>query len=105
MNFTNRTVLIMGANRGISRALADEALRRGVAKVYAGARNPSQLAGERITPLTLDVTKAEQIEQAVDQVERSISSSPTLVSPFTTTSAIPACSKSIWQSTCSVCLM
>jgi NAD(P)-dependent dehydrogenase (short-subunit alcohol dehydrogenase family) len=29
MNITNKTVLITGANRGIGRALLDEALRRG----------------------------------------------------------------------------
>jgi len=32
MNITNKTVLITGANRGIGRALLDEALRRGAKK-------------------------------------------------------------------------
>jgi NAD(P)-dependent dehydrogenase (short-subunit alcohol dehydrogenase family) len=37
MKIENRSLLTTGANRGIGRALLDEALRRGVKKVYAGA--------------------------------------------------------------------
>src|SRR4029079_7683026 len=37
---TNSTVLVTGANRGIGRALVDEALRRGARRVYAGTRQP-----------------------------------------------------------------
>ena len=36
MNIEEKTVLITGANRGIGRALVNEALRRGVKRVYAG---------------------------------------------------------------------
>ena len=32
---TNSTVLVTGANRGIGRALVEEALRRGARRVYA----------------------------------------------------------------------
>ena len=39
MNIENKTILITGANRGIGRALVDEALRRGAKKVYAGTRS------------------------------------------------------------------
>ena len=69
MNIENKTVLITGANRGIGRALLEESLRRGARKVYAGARGVLQHSDKRVTPLTLDVTSASQIEQAVKEVD------------------------------------
>jgi NAD(P)-dependent dehydrogenase (short-subunit alcohol dehydrogenase family) len=69
MNIENKTVLITGANRGIGRALVEEALRRGAQKVYAGIRGPWQHSDKRVAPLTLDVTNAAQIQRAVGQVD------------------------------------
>jgi len=69
MNITNKTVLITGANRGIGKALVDEALRRGAKKVYAGMRSPVQHSDKRVTPLMLDVTNASQIQRAVTTVD------------------------------------
>jgi NAD(P)-dependent dehydrogenase (short-subunit alcohol dehydrogenase family) len=69
MNITNKTVLLTGANRGIGRALLDEALRRGAKKVYAGTRGTFQHPDERVKPLTLDVTDASQIQRAVAEVD------------------------------------
>src|SRR5437660_3959159 len=69
MNITNKTVLITGANRGIGRALLDEALRRGAKKVYAGTRGALQHADKRVTHRTLDVTNASQIQKSVAEVE------------------------------------
>ena len=69
MNITNKTVLITGANRGIGLALVDEALKRGAKRVYAGTRAAQQNADKRVTSLTLDVTNASQIKQAVAEVE------------------------------------
>ena len=69
MNIENKAILITGANRGIGRALVDEALRRGVKKVYAGTRTALEAADKRVTPLSLDVTDARQVQQAVEQVD------------------------------------
>ena len=69
MNITSKSILITGANRGIGRALVDEALRRGAKKVYAGTRSGMQHSDKRVTPVTLDVTSASQIQRAVDDVD------------------------------------
>jgi len=69
MNLTSKSVLITGANRGIGRALVDEALRRDAERVYAGTRTSMQHPDRRVTPVTLDVTSAAQIQQAAAQVD------------------------------------
>jgi NAD(P)-dependent dehydrogenase (short-subunit alcohol dehydrogenase family) len=60
---------VTGANRGIGQALVEEALRRGAKRVYAGTRQPLAHPDGRVTPLTLDVTDAAQIQAAVESVE------------------------------------
>jgi NAD(P)-dependent dehydrogenase (short-subunit alcohol dehydrogenase family) len=69
MNIENKTILITGANRGIGRALVDEALRRGAERVYAGTRSALHNADKRVTPLALDVTSVSQIQQAAGEVK------------------------------------
>jgi NAD(P)-dependent dehydrogenase (short-subunit alcohol dehydrogenase family) len=69
MTIANRAVLVTGANRGIGQALVEEALRRGAKRVYAGTRRPFSHLDSRVTPLTLDVTNAEQTQGAVKSVE------------------------------------
>ena len=69
MKIEGKTILVTGANRGIGQALVTEALRRGVARVYAGTRQPLAHPDARVTPLTLDVTNAAQIRAAAESVE------------------------------------
>src|SRR5258705_13201238 len=64
----DRAVLVTGANRGIGQALVEEALRRGAKRGYAGTRQPLGHVDPRVTPLTLDVTSASQIQRAVNEV-------------------------------------
>lgn len=68
MSIAGKTILVTGANRGIGRALVEEALRRGARHVYAGTRRPLPSSDGRVTPLTLDVTSEEQIRAAAGRV-------------------------------------
>lgn len=69
MKIADATVLVTGANRGLGRALVEEALRRGAKRIYAGARQPFVHPDKRVTPVTLDVTNAAQIRDAAGKVE------------------------------------
>jgi NAD(P)-dependent dehydrogenase (short-subunit alcohol dehydrogenase family) len=69
MSIADKAVLVTGANRGIGRALVEEALTRGAGRVYAGTRRPLTHPDERVTPLTLDVTDAEQTQRAAERIE------------------------------------
>jgi NAD(P)-dependent dehydrogenase (short-subunit alcohol dehydrogenase family) len=56
-------VLVTGANRGLGKAFVEELLSRGVARVYAAARNPDtvDIDDDRVVPIGLDVTKPDDI--------------------------------------------
>jgi NAD(P)-dependent dehydrogenase (short-subunit alcohol dehydrogenase family) len=69
MKIAGAAVLVTGANRGIGRALVEEALRRGAQRVYAGTRQPLVHVDRRVMALTLDVTDAAQTRAAAEQVD------------------------------------
>ena len=69
MSMSSHSVLVTGANRGIGRALVEEALARGAKRVYACTRQPMVHPDQRVTPLVFDLTDAAQIRAAAGKVE------------------------------------
>jgi NAD(P)-dependent dehydrogenase (short-subunit alcohol dehydrogenase family) len=65
MNLDNRVVLVTGATGGLGQEFVKQALARGAAKVYAGARRNHDWGDSRVVPLQLDVTDPAAIAAAV----------------------------------------
>ncbi|MFC6082319.1 SDR family oxidoreductase [Sphaerisporangium aureirubrum] len=61
MKIQDAVVLVTGGNRGIGKALVEEALARGAGKVYAAAREPRSVTTPGAVPLRLDVTDPEAV--------------------------------------------
>src|SRR5687767_4125171 len=68
MKITNTVALVTGANRGIGKAIADELLARGAAKVYAGVRDPGSVTDPRLVPVALDVTDAARVAEVAREL-------------------------------------
>ena len=64
MKIEGSVALVTGANRGLGLAFAQALLNAGAAKVYAAARDPSQVTLARVTPLRLDITDRGQVAAA-----------------------------------------
>jgi len=64
MKLDNATVLVTGANRGLGREFARQALAAGARKVYAGARYPASVTLPGVIPVRLDVNDPAQVEAA-----------------------------------------
>lgn len=67
MQIQNSVVFISGANRGLGLAFAQEALKRGAKKVYAGVRNPTSTNTPGIVQVELDVSDAASVAAAAAQ--------------------------------------
>jgi NAD(P)-dependent dehydrogenase (short-subunit alcohol dehydrogenase family) len=60
MNLSGKHALVTGANRGLGRELVSALLDRGVAQVYAAARDPRSVGHDaRVVPLPLDLREPE----------------------------------------------
>jgi NAD(P)-dependent dehydrogenase (short-subunit alcohol dehydrogenase family) len=61
--------LVTGANRGLGKAFVAELLDRGVAVVYAAARNPDtvDIDDDRVIPIRLDVTNTDDVLAAASR--------------------------------------
>jgi NAD(P)-dependent dehydrogenase (short-subunit alcohol dehydrogenase family) len=64
MKIKDSIALVTGANRGLGLAFAQALLESGAAKVYAAARNPSQVTTPGCIPLELDITNPSQVAAA-----------------------------------------
>lgn len=68
----NKTVLVTGANRGIGKAILEEALHRGAAKVYAAVRKVDSAStlvaehGDRVVPIRVDLDDPASIASAAE---------------------------------------
>lgn len=74
-DINNKMIFITGANRGIGKAIAEEFIKQGVAKVYAAVRNVESVAplvalyGDKVVPIKVDVADEETIIEAANAAQ------------------------------------
>ncbi len=61
VNIEGSTVVVTGGQRGLGKAIVEEFLQRGAAKVYATARAPRPSEDPRVVSVELDVTDADSV--------------------------------------------
>ncbi len=73
MDVANSVALVTGANGGLGQYYVEALRAQGVAKIYAGARNPKALEAPLtdhpgiVIPIALDITDEQSVNQAAEQ--------------------------------------
>ncbi|WP_329109499.1 SDR family oxidoreductase [Micromonospora sp. NBC_01699] len=67
MKIQDSVVFVTGGSRGLGKALVEEVLARGAAKVYATARDPRTISNPNVVPLTLELTDPASVAAATAQ--------------------------------------
>ena len=75
INLNRKTILVTGANRGLGKAIVEQLVEKGAAKIYAASRKTENLEeliskyGNMIVPIELDLTKEESINKVANQID------------------------------------
>jgi NAD(P)-dependent dehydrogenase (short-subunit alcohol dehydrogenase family) len=64
MKVQNAVAFITGANRGLGLAFAQDLVRRGAKKIYAGVRDPNSIALPAVIPVKIDVADPASVSAA-----------------------------------------
>jgi NAD(P)-dependent dehydrogenase (short-subunit alcohol dehydrogenase family) len=69
MKIEGSVAMVTGANRGLGKAYVEALRAAGAAKIYAGARQPSDVIDSRVIPIRLDVTSQADVESAAQRCQ------------------------------------